>query len=506
MKKIFFLTIAIALFFQSCMKELGNYEYTDVNKIVIDSIKTFYTIEQYTIPNITPVISQTIEKDESNLSFYWTLETSAGLDTLCKNKIFDSELYIPPGDYYSVLFVFDNKTGLYSKVRFSIRVVSAIGEGLMVLSKKTGSNEAALTYFSTSNKVIKYPSFIGTDPVNIYYVRKGASTVPLVHVMCKDNLGGIVINPTTLTKFYNFKDFFYIPNTVVNPQSYTNVWTQYKTLPSVYGSSYYSANFAEYVCNDNKVHIRYAYGANQRMDAPFLAPDDLGYFASPFIIGTYNGPSVFIYDEKNSRFLEATSISSNRLTKVKIKTTTPRVPFDPHSMGMKLKVLHADWGLSVGSNMRIYYIMKDTDNNKNYYVEVLTTNLNFAPSKIYELNIPIDSKTKFGCSVITPAFYYSDKNKIYSFDVEVKSSVLRETLPDNEEITSMFVEHHVQKDPITNKDYYDHLRLYVGVKGAVVNGNDGSIYIYKINNDNTLTLLESKKNFSGEIVSFAWKR
>jgi len=46
----------------------------------------------------------------------------------------------------------------------------------------------------------------------------------------------------------------------------------------------------------------------------------------------------------------------------------------------------------------------------------------------------------------------------------------------------------------------------VGVKGAVVNGNDGSIYIYKINNDNTLTLLESKKNFTGEIVSFAWKR
>jgi hypothetical protein len=57
-----------------------------------------------------------------------------------------------------------------------------------------------------------------------------------------------------------------------------------------------------------------------------------------------------------------------------------------------------------------------------------------------------------------------------------------------------------------NQYYFDHLRLYVGTKGPAVNGNVGSVYILRINADNTLTLISSYKNIAAEIVSFAWKK
>lgn len=499
MKK-FLIYIIVPILLSSCMKELGNYDYKEVNEIKIDSVNTIYNALQYSPLNIVPQISQTSDNNESNLSYLWLCTVDAVIDTLSKERNLNKEIVYAPGTYSCNYYVIDNNTGIFSIAKFQMNVQSALGEGLLVLSNKDGN--AKLTYIHGNGSIIQYPDYLGKNGVAVNYHTKAYNSPDYISVMCNDGIGGVMLDPASLTKKFNLSNFFYIPPKIMNPQSYTRSQDYYKSLPN-YGSTYNGNLYTEYICNDNKIHMRYAYGANLKMDAPMVSPDDKGYKASPHIFGSNYGPTCMVFDEKNSRFIETQGTYSTKMYPIKIKTTTIRKPFDPDNLGANMQLIFGDFGPSLSGNAKMYMIFDSL--GQKHFLEAIHYYGNFTPAKKFKLNIPINSKTKFGVSYVTPCFFYSENNKIHNFDVEVQTSQLRYSLPENEEITCMKSEYFSPKND-KNQYYFDHIRLYVGTKGTAVNGNVGSVYILKMNADNTLTLIESYKNIAAEIVSFAWKK
>lgn len=500
MMKKFLIYIIVPILLSSCMKELGSYDYKEVNEIKIDSVKTIYNALQYATLNIVPQISQTRENNESNLSFLWLCTVNTEVDTLSKERNLNKEIIYAPGTYSCTYYVIDNNTGIFSLAKFQMNLQSSLGEGLLVLSNKDGN--AKLSYIHGNGTIIQYPDYLGKSGVGVNYHPKSSYSPDYVSVMCNDANGGVILDPASLTKRFDFSNFFYIPPKTINPQSYARSQDYYKSLPN-YGSIYNSTLYSEYICNDNKIHMRYAHGAGLKMDAAMVPSDDKGYFASPHILGSNYGPTCMIFDEKNSRFLETKNTNSIKLSPITIRTTTIRKPFDPDNLGANMKMIFSDFGPSLSGNAKIYMIFDSLGQKQ--FLEAIHYYGNFTPAKRFKLDFPITSKTKFGVSYVTPCFYYSDNNKIHNFDVEVRSSLLRYSLPENEEITCMKSEYYSPKND-KNQYYFDHLRLYVGTKGPAVNGNVGSVYILRINADNTLTLISSYKNIAAEIVSFAWKK
>lgn len=70
MKKYLYIFITL-LWVIGCADDDGNYSYSIVNEIGIDSIKDAYSLDQYDILEIEPYLNFKTGKDIEDLSFEW---------------------------------------------------------------------------------------------------------------------------------------------------------------------------------------------------------------------------------------------------------------------------------------------------------------------------------------------------------------------------------------------------------------------------------------------------
>lgn len=151
MKKIVIM-IAVALSLYSCYDDKGNYEYNDTNEIVI-KLKNSYLAESFnTTVEIQPEITQTIRKDNNNLTYTWYLMDnieSEILETLSNEEklsvVIDRD---KEGESFSFsrkmrLAVLDNETGLVHNKDFSVDVTKPYFNCWNILHKKNGVTKLA---------------------------------------------------------------------------------------------------------------------------------------------------------------------------------------------------------------------------------------------------------------------------------------------------------------------------------------------------------------------------
>ena len=109
MNKIVLALMAGMFFLQSCLDDSGNYSYSDLIPIEVDStnIASSYRVTQWDYLVIDPAVKQ--GTDDSNLSYEWRIFQSSGMPNTETGEIIDDvvgterklnyQVTIPPGSY-----------------------------------------------------------------------------------------------------------------------------------------------------------------------------------------------------------------------------------------------------------------------------------------------------------------------------------------------------------------------------------------------------------------------
>lgn len=166
---ILYLSILTATFlFQcSCSKDLGNYDYVDINKVFISDVDTFYTVKQGSILSITPKIASSEAKDDSQYSYTWLKngvvgKLSDGPKTVDSVKNLNVSIKDGLGVYNYTLRVTDLKTNIFEEKNFKVFVTQETYEGWLVLSD-IGNDKSRLdmvSYHLQGNKYVEYEDIL----------------------------------------------------------------------------------------------------------------------------------------------------------------------------------------------------------------------------------------------------------------------------------------------------------------------------------------------------------
>ena len=145
------------LFLTGCYDDKGNYDYKEINDIVIDTVgfKMTYTVLQYEELQIDPTVAFTRNPiPEGNLSYEWYIY-QPGKTATWKPVSTEKKLDIPvshvPGDYKAVIYVTDNSRGVTSNMEFDLIVSTDIHHGFVIVHGSNG--ETDFDYLATPNSI-----------------------------------------------------------------------------------------------------------------------------------------------------------------------------------------------------------------------------------------------------------------------------------------------------------------------------------------------------------------
>ncbi|WP_166664863.1 PKD-like family lipoprotein [Pedobacter metabolipauper] len=122
----------------SCSKDLGNYEYHDINEVTITGVNKTYTLRRgFDTLRINPTILGTMdESDPSRYQFRWILRNTTGfLDTIGeeRNLVYPIVLEPIPHDlYYRVT---DKKTGVEWRSNSVLTISTPFSRGLLLMGE-----------------------------------------------------------------------------------------------------------------------------------------------------------------------------------------------------------------------------------------------------------------------------------------------------------------------------------------------------------------------------------
>jgi len=140
-KVIHILYTLIALFFiTSCYTDKGNYDYTSISDIVIDSIASSYTkISAVDILEISPQLTSTY--NENDFEYVWEmLDSRNNRDTLSHEKDLSYAVNESPGSYTIFFFVKNKANGYYVHTTTSLNVVTEYSMGHYILKEDASGN------------------------------------------------------------------------------------------------------------------------------------------------------------------------------------------------------------------------------------------------------------------------------------------------------------------------------------------------------------------------------
>lgn len=147
--KYYSCALLLVLSVSACLKDKGNYTYTDINEVTIEGIKENTKLELYTLIDTLKLhvdITSTLTDDDARYSFEWKLMPASGGSTEEANdyvightKQLQYPITLDPGEYRGYLNVYDDVEGLRWTKIFDLLVRSLSNEGYMVLSDDNGS-------------------------------------------------------------------------------------------------------------------------------------------------------------------------------------------------------------------------------------------------------------------------------------------------------------------------------------------------------------------------------
>lgn len=445
--KILLLAFSILLLW-SCKDDKGNYDYTTVSEIKVDTIGMANRFELYSLelgklielePNVT------YAGDIDQLQYYWimypfpyeTVQVGNALvypqaDTISHTRKLSWVVDINPGNYVLQFVVADTKNELRTFFNFSNITIpnKGVKSGLYVLSEYDGKTDIDL-YGSARGLVI------GGNHFTPHYYSS-------LH-------GGELIEGKPLFISYG-KDYYY----VFTEQEGKRLNTQSLILMDEFDDMFYSApayapgnlvytNNCEFLVNNGRLHVLYTNRTNDRkFSAPIAGDYDAGTFLAKTTKTTYSpvtgaiNADQIIFDKKTNGFRPYFPLANSLGS---FKETIPNAAIDANKMAQKVVASFE------GNGGKTYNIMdiagRDSLYVLNFYNVVDDGDLSAGSGSLVDLSECKDIKNAkfFASSNAGNAFFYATDKSVYSFSYtsgQTKQIDIYQT-NSGEEITAIYL-------------------------------------------------------------------
>ncbi|PSL49856.1 PKD family protein [Chitinophaga niastensis] len=386
-----FLLTTCWLLFTGCYKDKGNYQYHDINKITTGLTDSTITVFQFDTLHINTSVLQTIP-DAAGLSYEWVMYPDNGVPltrrTLDTTRNLNALISEGPGAYVLNLFITDKKTGVTTTKKLSIRVVSALNEGWLVLEDgNTNADVSIITpvdsvfhhIYSKANPKLPLPA--GTHHVYVTN-RRGAQNIYFL-----SPLSGTQVDYSTFMAFASFKDWFFI-------------------APAPKPQIYMTFNGGEAMINDGK-----PYGLSVMVPPPYkfsLAPVG-NYYMAPFDMSSIFGPT--LYDTISQRFLGQDPYSFDLID---FSNAQPGDAFNMNNVGKHLQ--YAEGG---PRSDQTYCLFRNNKNDSLFIYSFSNAGPYSTPTAVDTVSTAPGMSTAgiFRMSALLPHLYYASGNKLYLYDI-----------------------------------------------------------------------------------------
>lgn len=458
MKKRYFLILALSgllVFLKSCYKDLGNYDYNEINELSVLGLAANYEVDQDDSLRLEVDLMGTQYADTTRFDFAWEV----GRQTIYKYKDLNVRVGLAIGRYLGRYIVTDKETGAKTYFQFSLRVSSSTaGDLIVVLSKENG--QAELSY----KRLDKESDFVA----NYYRDRVGKSLginpkAILINYNNMPNMqpfgfttttGGLQVLLENEWKVINKNDM--VPDSLigdVKPTSFTNYMSPYP-VPDVsnfkadyvryqigmwnynpYGGINQDGNM--YMVSDGALYyVRMdSYGATVRVNqrgaenarlSPMICYGQAGHEpqgSKPTLTnkGFKLSSLVLLFDEANGKFLY--SNSGNYPTTIAKKQEGEYLPRFPG-----YKMVYATH--TSEPNKCVVVLSKDGVSKLLYmHVPPTSTEERTVPFAIEgELDVPsslINKETKFYPMTFNPYIVFNTKDRIYKYNtLSIKEKIM----------------------------------------------------------------------------------
>lgn len=137
-----YIVLFVLIVLSSCSKDLGNYNYTEINTYEVTGINTGagisrnYDVLMGQTLKISPVIEDKWGDKNADLSYYWIVEN----DTISKEKNLEFKIDLPIKVYQGKFVLVDNKTEMNYITVFALNVTSPFGRGYFFLAEDQEHN------------------------------------------------------------------------------------------------------------------------------------------------------------------------------------------------------------------------------------------------------------------------------------------------------------------------------------------------------------------------------
>lgn len=496
-----FLFILCLFLISSCKKDIGNYEYTELNELKeITGLPAEISAVYGKNIKITPEIKFTQDPnfDESKYSFEWTYIGPNGLGgsklfSLAKTRNIDMIMQVVAGNYTAYYSITDKTSGIKYSTKFTLKVVNEINEGWIMMNEANGKARVDMLSLNTNNDfnlIIDLLATTGSDlklegkPVMTYTYSTGLLIGPdaiSYGVYLGTDQGTTKVDPNsfkwTKTMGLSYEMFGDIP-----AGFYADVIRQ-KLGGAAYmigkGNAYYY---------ERTQNIYYSTPIN------YITAEQRGFEVEPFIAGDHNSPvgTNIFYDKTNRRFVRH---SGSAATSTTIPDPDAAQKLFSFSTGMDL--VYMRWVPFNGGE--VFSILKDPANNKRYLARFNPANN--AQSYYSEITATDFSNAEF--YAINPEFgyiFYSVGSKIYQYDMVYKTAKLMADFGAKKISYLNFYEFK------STSKYTGSNKLMVGIYDpSINNGTEGSLNIYTVPSLNGDLVLDKSYSGFGRIKSLTYR-
>jgi len=469
------LTLAIS----SCTEDKGNYDYSELNEVMISEMDDYYQVLTEGSLNIEPSIDFTLQDNESKLEYGWFIykinDNHSNIDTLSLDKSLDVEtIFVPKGNYKLRFKVTDNSQNIFWEKTADLKV-SGFPDGLQVLSNVNDNAQFSVIRGQINDweayKKVNETS-AGTNPVKISgYNEVWAGTDNEIYqfiIACNDANGGVMTDNTYLKKQENLKDL--INANLAVPTNYTGF----------YGTVGWQIGFLWLYAGDQ---VYLSYKPDSRSPVDFFKAHERKLNPNTLLLSTAGYINMYSIDQTTTGFV---NIDSWGYTIIDC-TNEEGSAFDVSNTGLKAIV-----GKTIGGSGANGFVLSEDETNHDKYILEVSYNGNTVlgvNKDLIEEEI-IKTATHFELLNTKKVLLFSNEENIYTYDISAKKILYTFSYPKGELIDHFEVSS-------------DDKKLYVGTSNGTNQKDKGNVYVYKLDPDGEVKdVLESYKNKVGRVVDF----
>ncbi len=434
MKKYIILLTISFLTIVSCISDLGNYDYSEINEISISGINETYSvnmgIDELKIDPQLSMTQYTGNQTTDRFEYMWILYNGSVADTISHSMNLSNVFDYPPATYTVYFKVKDKTTDILWKKQTLITVGTPYTKGFMVLGENATTGIVELETISMS----------GIDTVVYGDVLKSSGLPSLRNPLKVLHTGKSTYNPKLWVMTGSGS---YYLDLLTMKSNTSNCFGTIRLIPSRTGEEEHAIEQFPHICAyDGKTAYDYYRGyitdkGNFYYTAPIFMGDFYDYplncttkftdpaaeffrsspYAMHFLRNSLGG--VVWYDLDNDRFISCTSPVGDKSTAL---TDKPTDPFPWNNQSFKRKLVYAEntFNTDGGStNGNSFAILKSTVNDNGYIYKFYAKTI---PVKLgaYEVQSTLapnfTKASLYAISSLKTVILYVYEGKLYAYN------------------------------------------------------------------------------------------